>query len=510
MNSHKSGFLPAAVIVYTLFTFSAIASAGTYSGGSGTADDPYKISTPADLTTLGNTQADYNKSFILINDIDLCGQIFQTAIIAPDIGRNDPLETDFQGKPFTGRFDGTNHSITRWTIDGGNNDYLGLFGMIGSNGTIMNLVLGNYILNASSGSFHIGGLCGVNSFGRIERCYAIGTTIGGDFVGGLCGSNSGIISQCHTIGQVSGGWTVGGLCSRNWNGMIVGCFTEGEIHGNRSVGGLCGTNEFGTITGCYVTCLVTGNSGCIGGLCGENSGGSITRCYTIGLAEGGSSVGGICGQNWDTISLCYSTMAVKGQNNYTGGLCGRNYTGIITLCYATGSVSGQYDVGGLCGENFSATIRQCYATGSVSGIVNYVGGLCGDNWGGKITSCFWDKDASGLTISSGGIGKSTADMKTEMTFSMVKWDFVGESANGTEDVWRMCGDGVDYPRLSWQFSRGGDLNCPNGVGLEDLMYQAERWMAGPPETIGAADANGDGRVGIEDFAVMAGDWMKGL
>ena len=41
LNPHKSGFLPTAVIFYTLFTFAATASAGTYSGGSGTADMVY-------------------------------------------------------------------------------------------------------------------------------------------------------------------------------------------------------------------------------------------------------------------------------------------------------------------------------------------------------------------------------------------------------------------------------------------------------------------------------------
>jgi len=36
-----------------------------YSGGSGTAEDPYQIATAADLIALGETPDDYDKHFIL-------------------------------------------------------------------------------------------------------------------------------------------------------------------------------------------------------------------------------------------------------------------------------------------------------------------------------------------------------------------------------------------------------------------------------------------------------------
>jgi len=31
------------------------------------------------------------------------------------------------------------------------------------------------------------------------------------------------------------------------------------------------------------------------------------------------------------------------------------------------------------------------------------------------------------------------------------WDFVGETNNGTEDIWRIL-EGKDYPRLWWQLA----------------------------------------------------------
>ncbi len=60
-----------------------------YSGGSGTADDPYQIATAADLIALGETPDDYDKHFILTADIDLDPSLpgrkaFAGAVIAPD------------------------------------------------------------------------------------------------------------------------------------------------------------------------------------------------------------------------------------------------------------------------------------------------------------------------------------------------------------------------------------------------------------------------------------------
>ena len=45
-------------------------------------------------------------------------------------------------------------------------------------------------------------------------------------------------------------------------------------------------------------------------------------------------------------------------------------------------------------------------------------------------------------------GKATMELQIEGTFTEMNWDFVGESANGSEDIWVMSGCG--YPVLSWQ------------------------------------------------------------
>jgi hypothetical protein len=99
--------------------------------------------------------------------------------------------------------------------------------------------------------------------------------------------------------------------------------------------------------------------------------------------------------------------------------------------------------------SLTVSITTSYSTGSVSGN-EYVGGLVGDN-SGVITDSFWDTQTSKQLTSAGGTGKTTAQMQTAGTFLEVGWDFMNETANGTEDIWWIL-EGQDYPRLWWEES----------------------------------------------------------
>jgi hypothetical protein len=103
------------------------------------------------------------------------------------------------------------------------------------------------------------------------------------------------------------------------------------------------------------------------------------------------------------------------------------------------------------------TIRRSYSTGAVVastrvtefGSALYGGGLVGVVYSGITEHCFWDTDTSGQATSAGGTGKTAAEMQTVSTFLDAGWDFVGEMANGTEDIW-WINEGKDYPRLWWE------------------------------------------------------------
>jgi hypothetical protein len=204
-----------------------------------------------------------------------------------------------------------------------------------------------------------------------------------------------------------------------------------------------------------------GNS--VGPLVGLLRKGTIINCYTQGgSVSGNDRIGGLVGNNSSSIANCYSSASVSGGVRI-GGLVGGNYTGTITNCYAKGSVSGNYYAfGGLVGGNSAGTIKNCYSVGHVQEPSVQVfspldiGGLIGStsNDGTVITS-FWDTQTSGQTTSAGGkpstggIPLETHEMQTSTIFLIVGWDFVGETANGTDDIW-WINEGQDYPRLWWE------------------------------------------------------------
>jgi hypothetical protein len=161
-------------------------------------------------------------------------------------------------------------------------------------------------------------------------------------------------------------------------------------------------------------------------------------------------------------------------------LVGNGSQGGINYCYSTGSVVGSQKVGGLIGS------------------INFLYPLRG----------FWDVETSGQKTSAGGTGRTSAQMKNISTYTSAGWDFVGESTNGTADTWRMCANDVDYPRLSWENSQGGDFDCPNGVDLNDLLYLSARWLGTTPTKVGAADATFDGKVNLADFAILSENWLQ--
>ncbi|MHC4125938.1 MAG: fibronectin type III domain-containing protein, partial [Planctomycetota bacterium] len=159
-------------------------------------------------------------------------------------------------------------------------------------------------------------------------------------------------------------------------------------------------------------------------------------------------------------------------------------------------------LGGLAGTN-SGTISNCFSTGQVTGGSLWFGGLVGGNGGGTISDCFWDVNTSDLDTSAGGIGKTTEQMHTKSTFTDAGWDFLGESENGIADIWRLCSEGLDYPKLTCQFL-SGDFICPDGVDLLDLGVLTDNWLL----PVLSADLGPDGFVDFYDFAIFANAWQS--
>jgi hypothetical protein len=167
----------------------------------------------------------------------------------------------------------------------------------------------------------------------------------------------------------------------------------------------------------------------------------------VNITGSGSYVGGLVGKSGGTVTQCYNTGAVSGTVSHVGGLVGSNDEGRVTFCYSTAAVTGGYEgIGGLVGSNHHwALVSFCYSTGWVT----RGGGLVGAGEKYMVFASFWDTQSSGRAWSCGGTGRTTAEMQTAKTFLDAGWDFVGETANGTQDLWWIL-EGKDYPRLWWQ------------------------------------------------------------
>lgn len=70
--------------------------------------------------------------------------------------------------------------------------------------------------------------------------------------------------------------------------------------------------------------------------------------------------------------------------------------------------------------NSSGTVENSYSTGLVTSTGFFVGGLIGSS-SGTVTNSFWNTQSSGQVTSDGGIGKTTAEMKTQSTYT--GWDY---------------------------------------------------------------------------------------
>ena len=128
----------------------------------------------------------------------------------------------------------------------------------------------------------------------------------------------------------------------------------------------------------------------------------------------------------------------------------------------------------------------------------------GYNNSGTFTACFWDVETSGIETSDGGTGLTTVQMQTRATFSDAGWEFLGETENGTDDIWRLCQDGHDYPRLAWEFTPAADFTCPDGTDLADLLLLSQHWLNDSVR----CDTNYDHIINLLDYSNLSSHWLE--
>ena len=161
-----------------LFVFCLI-SVGTYA--------QTQITTAAQFQNIKNN---LGGDYILMNDIDLSSIYFT------------PIGSGYNSY-FTGTFDGNGHTITISDVNASSSNR-GVFGQVGTGGTVKNLVVKGTIQNDLDEVSYVGGIAGKN-YGTITNCCSfVNINVSGyDYnspksveAGGIAGYNYGTITYC--------------------------------------------------------------------------------------------------------------------------------------------------------------------------------------------------------------------------------------------------------------------------------------------------------------------------
>ena len=218
------------------------------------------------------------------------------------------------GHPFTATLNGQGYHIANLFIRRDDGGALGLFGAIGSAGTVENLGLPAVrIYYAGAADANVGSIAG-RSHGTVSYCYADGAVAGYS------------IADSAAIPSIA----VGGLIGTAPAGTLTGSYANVDVSGGSGsrVGGLVGragmNGETIAISASYAAGPVIGGADAgVGGLIGElGAAGRITNSYAVGIVRGGrdSNAGGLIGirQNDAITTASYYDAGSTGQSDADG------------------------------------------------------------------------------------------------------------------------------------------------------------------------------------------------
>jgi filamentous hemagglutinin family protein len=215
-------------------------------GGNGSIANPYRLADIYGVQGMDSAGM-LGNSYVLANNIDAAGTVNWNAGAGfVPVGN---INT-----PFTGQFDGLNHTISNLTTIN-IAQYEGLFGVVGVGGIVSNVgLIGSSVIGACSDCSGVtGALAGYNQ-GTISNSYASNGSVSvGSKIGGLVGWNAGAIINTYASGGTVGGGDnltsgIGGLVGYNI-GSIANSYASNSVSvvlGTSStvpVGGLVGYND---------------------------------------------------------------------------------------------------------------------------------------------------------------------------------------------------------------------------------------------------------------------------
>ena len=266
-------------------------------GTSGTADDPIRIDTAADLGVLSSSASCYRSSYVFKQTADIA----LTGVWTP-IG---PV-----GAGFNGVYDGGGHTITGLLVDQtAVATFKGLFGVL-DGGTVRNLTISHGVIIGISSYYGV--LVGdATNHSLIENVTIADSSVsslgtGSEFMGIVAG---GLYDSTIRNATVTGG-SVAVAVTNDYIGGIAG-----DTYGASAL-----------IERSSADVSISGSGSYVGGLVGLiYGGGAITDSYARGTVQGTYAVGGLVGAIYGgggPITRSYSTTHVASTNTQIGGLVG--------------------------------------------------------------------------------------------------------------------------------------------------------------------------------------------
>lgn len=334
--------------------------------GSGTAEDPYIITSKEQLNLI---RYELTASYKLDADIDMNGQSWSP------VGKT-------VNATFRGALNGNGHIISSFVVSESSSNNIGFFGII-NGATIENLTIYDAKV---TGKTNVGILVGnvMETTWKIRDCHvtesrAAGTTI----VGGVAGivstvSETPMTNVSASVDVIATGDKAGGLVG-SLTGDITKSYALGTVQGENYTGGLVGHAIKSSIDQSYFSGSVTGGM-YVGGLVGYAGALNIENCYGLGNVTGSSISGGIIGQAGGTgkVENCYSAAVITGTGANVNGICGTTGKMTVTSCYYNRTI------------NPSIPLNENYAryTSGLKRRANFVNWNFKDIWGINEYRCY--------------------------------------------------------------------------------------------------------------------------
>ncbi|MBC8592511.1 hypothetical protein H8744_04475 [Oscillospiraceae bacterium N12] len=452
--------------------------------GKGTKNEPWLVKTAADMDKIYKFAADkvdFNHEYFRVeNDIDFTGIEYH------------PIAAEADVLKFQGYFDGNGKKFTNLKyvssdpLEFKTGRYKGLFGIVGSNGTIANLTIES---NSSFTAFGYSGAFAGGLRGKIINCVnkaPVSTVGGANNIGGIAGYvyEGGIIQKCSNYADITSntGTTAGITGKTEANTLIDECFNSGTIS---AAGASSGTN---------------------GGIVGVN-GGTIQNCTNEGTINANSSnVAGIAAKNNANAAIinCVNKGTITGNSNYAAGIVSATLAdNVVKDCVNSGEVNVPTIAGGIIGQSRNGavlTVDNCHNTGKITTTKTNAGGIIGSLGAGTIMRDCWNEaDITGTGTIGGVVGTSSGmDTFTTLIKRCYNTGKVISNKDNAGGVVGNIGSNVDADSLYNIGEVYAAASYAGGITASNGLYLSNCWNSGNV-TAGESHSGGICALGLGDI-----------